>query len=117
MVQAEIKLEELVRLAKTGATQAEIAWKLGVSVPTLERRLRKPEFKTAFLMGKGDLAVSLRAKQVQIALSGNVQMLKWLGEQLLGQSHTHRIVDKAGEDTNVVTIDSLRAWIQGAPAA
>jgi DNA-binding XRE family transcriptional regulator len=86
--------EDITKLARAGATQEDMANKLGVSIATIERRLRQTKYRQALLIGKGELCTSLRAKQVQIALSGNVQMLKWLGEQLLRQSHTHRIVDK-----------------------
>lgn len=112
----QIDLIELTKWAKCGATQPEIAQRLGVSLPTLERRLRKPEFRDALLAGKGELLISLRAKQVQVALGGNVQMLKWLGEQYLGQSHSHRFVDKEGDDKPLVTVGALRDWIQGGPA-
>ena len=98
-----IPLSDIERYAKAGATQAEMADRIGVSLATIERRMRLPEFQEACRRGRGELAISLRAKQVQIALSGNVQMLKWLGEQYLGQAHAHRMVDKQGEDVAVVT--------------
>lgn len=115
---APIKLDpaELLKWAKTGATQNDIADKLGVSLSTLERSLRKPTYRQALQMGRGDLCVSLRARQVQAALSGNVQMLKWLGEQYLGQATAHRFVDKQGEDKPLVGESVLRDWIRGAPA-
>jgi predicted DNA-binding protein (UPF0251 family) len=113
----KIDVDEVTRWAKTGATQADIAAKLGVSIATFERRLRDTKIRQALLVGKGELCVSLRAKQVQVALSGNVTMLRWLGEQYLGQSHSHRFVDKAGEDKDVVAVSVLRDWIHSAPAA
>ncbi len=60
------------------------------------------------------MLISLRAKQVQIALSGNVQMLKWLGEQYLGQAHAHKMVDQAGEDVAPIAAipDSLKVIIE-----
>ena len=109
-----IDREELTKLAKTGASQAEIAQRLGIARPTLERRLRVQKYRDAYEMGRGEMLTSLRAKQVQVALSGNVQMLKWLGEQYLGQSHSHRLVDKEGEDRGL-DLASVRAYMQTVP--
>lgn len=109
-----INPEEILRWAKTGATHADIANRLHVSTATLERRLRRPKYREALMAGRGELNISLRAKQVQVALSGNVTMLKWLGEQYLGQSHSHRIVDKDGEDRSL-DLASVRAYIKDAP--
>ena len=100
-----IPLSDIERYAKAGATQAEMADRIGVSLATIERRMRLPEFQEACRRGRGELAISLRAKQVQIALSGNVQMLKWLGEQYLGQARANRIVDKHGDDVAVTAND------------
>jgi hypothetical protein len=111
-----IKLDkaEIQRWASTGATQAEIANKLGVSVATIERRLAEPEYREALLMGRGDLAMSLRAAQIRKGLAGDTNMLKWLGEQYLGQAHAHRFVDKEGKDRGL-DIESVRAYMKQAP--
>jgi len=110
----KIDPNEILRFAKTGATQGDIALRLGISLATLERRLQQPKFREALQAGRGELNISLRAKQVQVALSGNVQMLKWLGEQYLGQSHSHRLVDKQGEDRSL-DVASVRAYMNAAP--
>lgn len=113
----QIPLSEIEKFAKAGATQAEMADRLGVSLGTIERRMRLPEFQEAVKRGRGELCISLRAKQIQVGLSGNVQMLKWLGEQYLGQAHAHRIVDEKGKDRAIINVSSpielLNARIAG----
>jgi hypothetical protein len=110
----KIDPQDVLKYAKTGATQADIALRLGVSLPTLERRLQLPQYREALQAGRGELNISLRAKQIQVALAGNVQMLKWLGEQYLGQAHAHRLVDQEGKDRNL-DIASVRAYMKAAP--
>ncbi len=96
--------DEIMRWAKTGATLDEIALRLKISPATLDRRLTKTKFREAYEGGRGEMLTSLRAKQVQVALSGNVVMLKWLGEQYLGQATAHRFVDEKGKDKPIVDV-------------
>jgi len=42
-------------------------------------------------------------------------LLKWLGIQYLGQGNATRVLDKKGDDKDVVTSTTLREWIKGAP--
>lgn len=71
----------LVRdLASIGCTTREIAIVTHVSVDTLDRRFRK-EIEE----GWANLRQSLKRKQVEIALNGNIPMLIWLGKQYLEQ--------------------------------
>ena len=83
--QISISIEEVEKLGQIGATQAEIAAFFGVSVPTIERRFQKPEYRAAFDRGFANLKLSLRRTQVKQADSGNTTMLIWLGKNLLGQ--------------------------------
>lgn len=110
---AAIKIDpaDILKWAKTGASQGDIANRLGISLSTIERALRKPKYREALLAGRGELNISLRAKQVQVALAGNVQMLKWLGEQYLGQAHAHKLVDTEGKDRGL-DIESVQAYMQ-----
>ncbi len=80
-----VDIEKLEKYARIGATQQEMSRCLGVSPATLERRLQQPKFREALDKGQADLYTSLRTKQVQLALAGNVTMLIWLGKQYLGQ--------------------------------
>lgn len=65
-----------------GCTLNEIAHITGVSPDTLARR-----FADAIKKGRAQVAMSLRRKQIELALkgNGNATMLIWLGKQLLGQ--------------------------------
>jgi hypothetical protein len=73
--------ETVSAMASLGLTQNEVALALGCSHDTIYRR-----FGESFDAGKAKLSGSLRKKQVQLALAGNVTMLIWLGKNMLGQS-------------------------------
>lgn len=68
------------RLASIGAKTVEIAAVLDVSHDVLDRR-----FKAEMERGREEGKVSLRRKQIEVALSGNVAMLIFLGKTMLGQ--------------------------------
>lgn len=70
------------KLAKLGCSQAEIGSVLGCSPDTLHRR-----FAGALKKGNAELDISLRKKQIDVALKGRnpTTMLIWLGKQRLGQ--------------------------------
>lgn len=73
-------------LGRIQATDAECAAALGVSLPTFKKfRDDNPAVGDAQEAGKGLGCVSLRRKQIDVALAGNPTMLIWLGKQLLGQ--------------------------------
>ena len=72
--------EKIERLAEIGATMIEIAHVLGCSVDTLERR-----FADTIKKGRAMCKMSLRRKQLEVAMSGNASMLIFLGKAYLGQ--------------------------------
>lgn len=79
---------EFDKLCAIGATQEEIANWFECDVRTIERALKKEKkmgFVEYFTQKSAKGKVSLRRKQMQIALAGNVTMLIWLGKQKLGQ--------------------------------
>ena len=99
----EIDLVRVEQLASIGATQAEIAADMAVSVDTLQRR---KGFAAAYKRGLERGKLSLRHKQFNMALGisedvepgkpakrgkGDKGMLIWLGKQLLGQSDKQEI--------------------------
>ena len=45
---------------------------------------------------EAELKISLRTKQVEMALDGNVTMLIWLGKQMLGQKEKLEHSDEGG---------------------
>jgi hypothetical protein len=90
------------KLCSIQCTQEEIASIMNVSVDTLERRCRrekKQTFAEYYDKKRAGGKMSLRRKQYEIAQSGNVTMLIWLGKQYLGQS------EKQDMDVNM-TINS-----------
>lgn len=86
---ADISEEHVVALAKAGCTVEEMAAFLKVNKKTLERRFGK-----AIEDGRLTRNVSLRRKQVELAMNGDRTMLIWLGKQLLGQSEKSQITGK-----------------------
>src|ERR1017187_8036608 len=85
----KIDPEHIKALAGAGCTVEEIAEFLGVNKKTLERRFLK-----AMDSGRLRRNVSLRRKQVELALRGDKTMLVWLGKQFLGQSDKTQLTGK-----------------------
>ena len=84
-----INWEQVNQMCGIQCTGEEIAGVLGISYDTLQRRCEEEYdmgfaeyFKTKQVSGKA----SLRRKQYQKAMEGNVAMLIWLGKNWLGQS-------------------------------
>lgn len=76
------------KLCSRFATRSEISYLLGVSEKTLNDRCQKKyklQFQQAFERFSSDARVSIRRKQLEVALEGNVTMLIWLGKMYLGQ--------------------------------
>lgn len=69
------------RLAAIHCPNVEIAAAVGCSVDTLTDR-----FSDIIAKGRENGKTRLRRKQLEVALTGNVSMLIWLGKQMLGQS-------------------------------
>jgi len=82
---ATIDSADVEKLAQLGATQIEIARFVGVAFSTLEERLKQPDYREAYERGIGNLHMSLKRKQVEMALAGDRTMLIWLGKNYLGQ--------------------------------
>ena len=89
----EIDAAELEKLASFGMTDREIADFFGVSQPTISRR-----FVSELTKGRSNLKKSLRRKQVEMALNGNVTMLIWIGKQYLGQADKQETKDTTDTD-------------------
>ena len=62
-------------------TNKEIADALEYDDNTLKRK-----FEIFLIKGRANLKQRLKKKQIQVAMSGNVAMLIWLGKQYLDQS-------------------------------
>jgi hypothetical protein len=74
-------------LGRIGATAYEMSQVLPASLSTVEHRMAdtKSDFSRAYRKGRALLNASLRRKQIDVAMAGNVTMLIWLGKQHLGQ--------------------------------
>lgn len=78
----EERIDIIRELASEGATVKELARAVGCSVDTLYANSTAID---AYHQGQADMKISLRHWQFLQAKSGNVQMLIWLGRNILGQ--------------------------------
>lgn len=80
-------LAELRKIGRLQPSREEVAVFLGVGRQTLFDFFRRcPEAIEALEEGNYTGHLSLRRKQFQQALDGNITMLIWLGKNLLGQT-------------------------------
>ena len=87
----EVNAGMLTMLAMKGNTQEDCAAILGCSVDTIQRN-----YRNAYEIGLQKCCASLRRKQVNMAMDGNVTMLVWLGKNMLGQRDRHELTGKDG---------------------
>lgn len=78
--------EQVKRLALIQCTVEEMASVLRCDKRTLERR-----FAAIIKEGRESGRMSLKRKQFELAMGGNVAMLIWLGKQTLGQREPQRV--------------------------
>jgi len=77
----EVKVEKQIeKLASFGLNNIEIGEVVGYDDSTLKRN-----FEKFLIKGRAVLKQKLKRKQIQVALTGNVSMLIWLGKQYLEQ--------------------------------
>lgn len=81
-------LDMVTRIAQVALTNKELAVAFDVNERTIERSLKKKDFKEAVERGRSKLVYSLRRKQYELALQGNTAMLQFLGRHLLNQTLT-----------------------------
>ena len=97
----EFNLTQVEALGKIQCTLEEVAAVLGVNTETIERRMKDDEaFGAAYKKGRDEGKASLRRKQWELALAGNIVMNIWLGKQYLGQA------DKQESNINV----AISSW-------
>jgi hypothetical protein len=109
----DISVARVRQLAAGLYTQAGVAARLGVSVDTLQRRLKEPEFREAFEQGREAGCNELRDLQMEQARAGNTQMLIHLGKHYLGQKDTVETQLAGGDGGPLelhVVYRSPRAW-------
>lgn len=81
-----INEQQVFDLASFFCTDEQIATIVGCSPDTLSRR-----FAEIIQKGRESAKHNIRRKQYEVAMSGNVSMLIWLGKQYLGQSDKQEI--------------------------
>lgn len=97
----DIDPDDVFRLASMQCTNKEIGAFFGCDETTIAKR-----FSTELSKGRETGKMSLRRKQLEVAKSGNVTMLIWLGKQYLGQSDKQEVGGAGGGPLHIkVTID------------
>lgn len=98
MARAKFDWDVLNAILQYGSSLADASDIIGVSEDTIERRIKK-QYKLKFAEYRqkkmSKTRYKLRQKQIEVAMSGNVTMLIWLGKNLLDQA------DKQEIDTNI----------------
>jgi hypothetical protein len=101
----KINQEEFEKLVGLCCTLDDIAGWFNCSPDTIEnwcKKTYKETFSDTYKKKAAKGKVSLRRKQMEVALSGNVTMLIWLGKQHLGQVDKQDI-EHSGKIEAVVT--------------
>ncbi len=104
----EFDLAIVEGLGRIGATLEEMAAVLPASKRTVADRMADGggDFRIAYEKGRAQLKTGLRRKQIQVAMTGSVAMLIWLGKQQLGQQdkviETHRGMDELFDEERPV---------------
>lgn len=102
----DIDREIFENLCGVQCTLAEVAAAFDCDDGTIDnwcKRTYKMGFSDVFRIKRGKGHISLRRKQMQVALAGNVTMLIFLGKQYLGQKDKFE-ADIAGE-LSLIKID------------
>ena len=89
--QLDIPSEEVLALAKMGATNVEIAHFFSCDEGTILKR-----FSENLAKGRSERKIKLRQLQWRAAEKGSVGMLIWLGKQILGQKDVQEITGTIG---------------------
>jgi len=105
----EIELDRVIMLCRFNPTDDELAAALDVSLETLKRRKLEPDFLAAMEHGKSLGRWSLRGKQWELAMKGEIKLLIHLGKNELGQSDkTMHANDPKHPFPSVLTLDMTR---------
>ena len=88
----QIDVELMMKLAKIGLPNYEIAAVLECHPDTLENN-----YRAELDEGRAHAKASIRRKQFELAMQGNVTMLVWVGKNLCGQADKSEVTGKDGE--------------------
>ena len=109
----DIDWDSVDRMLYHQTTAAEIAGMLGIHANTLTEACKREHdmtFRDYMAQRSAPGKVSLRRKQFRVAMSGNVPMLKHLGNQYLGQSDKTQLSGPGGgpiETNTKIDVKSL----------
>jgi len=104
VVQPQIPLEELKRIALLSPSIEEVAFAFDISVDAAEREMNRIDVMDALEVGRGGRKLSLKRAQWKAAMAGNTAMLIWLGKQDLGQSDKGTEGEDAIEMATKITV-------------
>lgn len=93
----EINLKQLEKLAEINCSYEEMSSILEVDERTLSRN-----YVQVIKKGRDKGKMSLKRKQWEVAMGGNVSMLIWLGKQILGQTDRNEITGNLDTKAEVV---------------
>lgn len=116
----EINWEEFEKLCAFQCTVIEIASWFAVSEDTLQSAIKKhygQTFSGVFKEKRTAGLISLRRKQFEVALSGNVTMLIWLGKQLLDQTDKVEPKEKDPADEPIKIFSTNISKLETDPAS
>lgn len=109
----EIDWEQFDKLCAMQATLVEIASWFNCTIDTIENRCKSDQgmlFSEYWAQKAAKGKISLRRKQLDVAMSGNVSMLIWLGKQYLGQKDkSETVIDSAKPITLAYSLDVSNA--------
>ena len=103
----ELNSKELKKLCRLQCTLVEIADWFNCSEDTVERRVKEEydiTFAEFFKKHSARGKMSLRRKQMQMALKGDRTLLIWLGKQYLGQKDRQSL-EHSGEGGGSIKIE------------
>lgn len=104
---AKVDLKELEKICMLNCTDAELAAYFQVSVDTIDRLKKNPEFAEIMQRGKANGKLSLRRSQFRAAMEDrNPTMLIWLGKQYLEQDDKQKI-EHTGKDGGAILTKHL----------
>lgn len=107
---SEEDMEKLIGMVRIQCTAEEISNVFGVSIATLDRRVKEygyANFDDLHKKHAGEGKSSLRRMQWKAAEEGNATMLVWLGKQILKQTDKMALSGADGESAVSVRIETV----------
>lgn len=96
----EVDFNVFEGLCEILCTEEEIAHAFKMDIDTLNARIKEKygeTFSEVYKLYSAKGKISIRRKQVEVALSGNTSLLIWVGKQMLGQKEKSEISGQDGK--------------------